>query len=113
MSPAARHRAARRERVIADLRAHLRSHPPTGAVRVILFGSLARGDFDAASDADLLLVGRSRLDDGIHRAAGRDVDVVTWGEDEWGRAVSEGHPLAREIARDGVELWRAPERGPA
>ena len=109
MSPAARHRATRRERIIADLRAHLATHPPSGATRVILFGSLARGGFDAASDADILVIGRGVLDDGIHRAVGRDVDLIAWPDAGWREAVEAGHPFAREVERDGVELWREPD----
>lgn len=108
MSPASRHRARLRGEIIARLRAHLAAHPPA-AERVILFGSIARGDFDGMSDADLLIIGGGLLDSAILAAAGRDCDMVVWTEAEWARAVQQGHPIAREVQQDGVELW--PARG--
>ena len=108
MSPAARHRAALRENVIARLRAHLAAHPPLGAERVILFGSVARGDFDGASDADVLVIGDGPLpDSSIQAAAEREVDLLPWTPAQWRRALAEGHPLAERVTHEGVELWRA------
>ncbi len=62
----------------------LRAH---GVVRASVFGSLARGEADQASDVDLLVVfedGRSLLDLSALRldlieALGREVDVITPG----------------------------------
>ena len=45
----------------------------------------------------------------LWRAVGhRGCDVIHWRADEWSRALALGHPFARDIAREGVELWRAP-----
>ena len=107
MSPADRRRAASRDRIIAGLRSHFASAPPT-ASRVLLFGSIARGDFDAASDADILVLGPAPPDEGLCRAAGRDVDVVAWETESWRQALSDGHPFALAVEADAVELWRAP-----
>lgn len=107
MSPAARHRARLREATIAALRTHLAAHPPAATERVILFGSLARGDFDGGSDADLLVVGAALPDSAIEQAAGRPVDFTLWPPATWARAQAEGHPMATAIAREGIELWRA------
>ncbi len=111
-------RAGVREEIIAGLRAALAAAPPAGGgtERVILFGSVARGDFDGASDVDVMVVGG---DDGalegagLWRAAGhRGVEVVRWSPDAWSRALAAGHPMALAIAREGVELWRAPGVAP-
>lgn len=110
MSPAERRRAASRDRVIAGLRAHFASHPPA-ASRVLLFGSIARGDFDAASDADILVLGSPPPDEGLCGAAGRDVDVVAWDAARWQRALADGHPFARAVEAEAVELWRETVRG--
>jgi len=108
MSPAARHRAALRAETIARLRAHFCAFPPEGATRVILFGSLARGDFDGASDADLLILGPNLPDSGVEAAAGRPVEILVWPAAKWAAALAAAHPLAGEIAREGVELWPVP-----
>ena len=87
-SPATRARARLREDTITRLRAVLAEHPPAdGTERVVLFGSLARGDFDGASDADLLVVGGDgTLDTGIWDAVGeRDCDVIPWTREAWAR----------------------------
>src|SRR3954453_21862779 len=93
LSPAARVRAKRREDTIARLRAFLADHPPPGAERVILFGSLARGDYDGASDADLMVIsGEGSIDTGIWDAAERGVDISPWKAEAWARARAQGHP---------------------
>jgi predicted nucleotidyltransferase len=107
MSLIARHRAALRLETIARMTAHLAAHPPE-AERVILFGSLARGDFDGASDADVLILGAALLDPSVHAAAGRGVDMIVRSPEQWRRAVEERHPFAVEVEEQGVELWRAP-----
>src|SRR6478672_12482740 len=112
-SPAARVRAKRREDTIARMRAFLAGHPPPGAERVILFGSLARGDYDGASDADLMVIdGEGIIDTGIWDAAERDVDIVPWRADAWAHALTQGHPFILGILREGIELWRAPGAAP-
>ena len=108
MSVIAQHRARLRDTTIARLRAYLAAHPPA-AERVILFGSLARGDFDGASDADLLIIGGSLLDSAIFDAAGRDVDMICRTSAEWARAVASGNPFVREIEEHGVVLWSGQE----
>jgi Nucleotidyltransferase domain len=101
-------RSQRRADSIARMRAFLAAHPPPGAERVILFGSLARGDFDGASDADLLVIGgEGRIDTGIWDAAGRDCDIIPWTREAWARGLANGHPFALAVAREGVELWSA------
>jgi predicted nucleotidyltransferase len=104
-----RARARLREETIARLRSFLAEHPPAGAERVILFGSLARGNFDGASDADRMLIGgEGSIDTGIWDAADRDVDIVPWKAEDWDRARTQGHPFVLTILREGIELWRAP-----
>lgn len=74
------------ERFLADNRAEvLRIAAIHGAHNVRVFGSVARGEADAASDIDILVdldPGRSLLDLGgllmdLRALLGRDVDVVT------------------------------------
>ena len=115
-SPATRVRMRLREELIAALRAALDTNPPAeGTERVILFGSVARGDFEGTSDVDLMVVGGDGAIEGsaLWQAVGhRDVDVIHWRREAWARALAQGHPFARDIAREGVELWRAPDAPP-
>jgi hypothetical protein len=107
--PAARHRAALREAIIGRLRDWPARNPPGGVARVILFGSLARGDFDGASDADLLVIGDGTLpDSAVITAAGRDCDMLARTPAQWRDAITHGHPMAGEIMKDGVEVWPEP-----
>jgi predicted nucleotidyltransferase len=98
---------------IARMRAFLADHPPPGAERVILFGSLARGTHDGASDADLMVIGgEGMIDTGIWDAAERDVDIIPWRAEAWAKALADGHPFALTIRREGIELWHAPDVPP-
>jgi predicted nucleotidyltransferase len=103
----ARHRAALRAETIAALRAHFAARPPTGAERVLLFGSVARGDFDGASDADILVIGDAWPADAPGAVLGRGVDVIHRTPAQWSRALAAGNPFAVAVAREGVEVWRA------
>lgn len=106
MSIIAHHRAALREETIGRLRAHLAANPPRAA-RAVLFGSLARGDFDGASDADILVIGEALPGSAIHAAAGREVDMLLWTPERWERAIARRNPFVLDIGREGVELWPA------
>ena len=73
-----------------------------------LFGSLARGDWDAFSDVDVLAVGRDqgcadRLADQV-LACGMADDVIAFTVQEW-QQLRQGHdPYWRAIAADSVCL---------
>ena len=78
--PARRDILAKRDLILAAARRH-------GATRVRLFGSVARGEADGASDVDFVVrfePGRSLLDQGgllmdLRDLLGVEVDVVTEG----------------------------------
>lgn len=88
-------------------------------LRVVLFGSKARMDFDDESDLDVLVVMRMRSDD--YREYWNEIVDIAWEieltygivtsliiKDEVGYANMRDHRLllARNIEQDGVELWR-------
>lgn len=101
-------RARRRAALIAALRGALAAEPPApGVQRVVLFGSVARGDFDGGSDVDLFVLGEGEVGSpALWRALGHHgCDIITWSAAEYARPLAAGHPTARDLAREGVELW--------
>lgn len=81
--------------------------------RVILFGSMARGDAVPGSDADLLLVLRESALPFLERTVryrlgglSIGVDLFPYTRQEMDRLLDEGHPLLRQALREGVELAR-------
>jgi uncharacterized protein (UPF0332 family)/predicted nucleotidyltransferase len=77
--------------------------------RVVLFGSRARGDHDAESDVDLLVVTAEEQDKVVvDRLTPRD-DVVfftlTLSEAKYRRYQRLQFPLYVNLRRDGIELW--------
>lgn len=85
--------------------------PPAQAV---LFGSSARGDGDASSDIDLLIVHRKadapsevqldHLRDRIRRWTGNHAQLVVVEESRWHRMATADDPLVASVKRDGVDL---------
>lgn len=106
-----------RERLIEAMRAHLAGWevPPWGAW---MFGSSARGDGDASSDIDVLIVRPEAIDahepvwiDQIDAFAvdvtdwsGNSCAVVEYGEAEFGELMEQDDRLARGIRADGIAL---------
>ena len=77
-------------------------------LKVLLFGSLARGDWDAFSDVDLLAVGpdaakADQLADALLAARVAD-DVIALPEARWNELGSGTDPYWQAIARDAICL---------
>jgi predicted nucleotidyltransferase len=90
-------------------------------LRVVLFGSKARGDFDDESDLDLLIV--VRMLDGRYRQYWSEIADIAWqvvleygvvtslivkDQADYARMRRHRLLLARNIERDGIELSRLP-----
>ena len=78
--------------------------------RVLLFGSIARGDFSARSDLDLLIVLKSsalpvtdRISEFLQECAAYPTDVFPLTEDELRERLEQGDPFWLKAAREAVE----------
>jgi len=89
-----------------------RLEPPP--VKAVLFGSAARGDGDAASDIDVLLVHHD-LDESwsdamtdiaadIYAWTGNHVQWVTVSSARWDEMAHSDDPLVESVNRDGISL---------
>ena len=79
---------------------------------IVLFGSMARGDWSRGSDYDVLigLCGddNKRLLDRMAEFAPTvrvALDVFPYSRSEWQRMFADRHPLLLEALEDGVVLW--------
>jgi predicted nucleotidyltransferase len=101
----------------------LRQHYGNDLLRVVLFGSKARGDFDDESDLDVLVV--VRIADGGYRKYWNEIVNIAWDiefaynlvitlviKDEAGYTsmCKNRLLLARNIEKDGIELWTTQPR---
>lgn len=95
-------------------------------LRVVLFGSKARGDFDEESDLDILVV--VRMPDDNYWRHWREILDLTYGidleydtvssllirdEPDYAQMRAWNLLLNRNIERDGIELWTAPQKEPS
>lgn len=83
--------------------------------RAILFGSVARGDYTAESDTDLLVVSdelpadRNERLDRLFRArdVAPEVEPIGWTEAEWGIREARGDPFLKILKNEGRPIERA------
>jgi uncharacterized protein len=83
----------------------------TGVIRAILFGSYARGEADAASDLDLILIeetslpflerGRQHLP--LFRL-GPGVDLLVYTPQEFDELTRQGNPLLKQATAEGITV---------
>ena len=88
-----------------------------GARRVILFGSVARGDYHGASDIDLVVVRETsanfpqRIVEALGACEEADpplpVEVLVYTPGEFDRMRAEGHPLLRRVLAEGRVLYES------
>ena len=101
-----------REKVLVDLRkaaAEARARHPEIA-RVYLFGSLARDDWTADSDADLIVVVRTEFRDVLERSVYQiqcrsiATDTLVYSEAEFERQASEAGSFLAQAMENAVAL---------
>lgn len=83
--------------------------PKLGVRAVIVFGSVARGDFHDSSDIDVLIVADDLPERVLERNAAVGlppprVEFVAWTPDEWRRERDRGNPIAVEANDHGLVL---------
>lgn len=107
----ARRKHEHRERLRAALDSLIAQLADLGAERIILFGSVARGEADVDSDLDLLVVMPSTKSgdqwrDVVYGRTDRRVaaDLLVFTVDEW-RREHEVSPFLQEIAREGEVVY--------
>lgn len=76
---------------------------------VVVFGSVARGDFHDASDVDVLIVAERLPERALERNAAVGlapprVEFVAWTPDEWRRERDRGNPIAVDAGERGLPL---------
>jgi len=88
-------------------------------VSVIVFGSFARGDADAESDLDVIVVRSEDVDDDdvawryavetwrqtARRLTGNRVEVIEVNEHEVGQLLQSGRPLWTDVQADGIVVF--------
>ncbi|MBI4789579.1 MAG: HEPN domain-containing protein [Chloroflexi bacterium] len=120
--PQARFLTPQERRALKQFRDHLLAKYPDQVERIVLFGSKARGDFDAESDIDVLVVvGGAGSKEAWEPLGPNWTEVVHHTSDlalqhsvgispkfEWHDAVMKWSPLLDHIHKEGIELWRRP-----
>lgn len=97
-----------REALLDVARGFARQLPSELDVRaVVVFGSVARGDFGDASDIDVLVVCTNLPPGPIERLrrlgdAHPRIEPVAWTPDEWQRQHNRGNPIAVDAVESGV-----------
>lgn len=111
-------RRAGRQALIEQARTFVAALDPALDVRgVVVFGSVARGDWNDRSDVDVLVVAAAvptaplaRLD-AVGMPPGR-VEPVVWSVDDWTAEHRRRNPIATEAVKHGVWLLGSPSDCP-
>jgi predicted nucleotidyltransferase len=107
-------RRAERGQLIEQARRFAEALEPSLAVKaVVIFGSVARGDFNLWSDVDVLVVAAAVPDRFVARldALGRPperVEPIVWTPAEWATQLGRRNPIATEAVERGVWLIGSP-----
>ena len=91
-----------------------------GAEKIILFGSVARGEADAFSDVDLVVIKPTRMNfvdrlaDVVYQCptmvrANFNVDILVYTPEEFHRMQAAQNPFLAGVTRDGKTLYEKAE----
>ena len=107
-------RRAERDHLIERARRFSEAWDPGLAVKgAVIFGSVARGDFNLWSDVDLLVVAAAVPNRFVERLAALGppppcVEPIVWTPGEWANQLRRGNPIATEAVERGVWLIGSP-----
>lgn len=95
-----------RERLAPHLKA-------AGARRAIIFGSYARGEADAWSDLDLVIIADTSLPfperfksfRGVFEAYRRAMEIIVYTPDEFSHMIEAENPFIEQVLKDGVTIY--------
>lgn len=100
-----------REKVMAELREYAKKTVEKGALAVILIGSLARGNYTAYSDADIIIITKESHERPMDRAAkymepkaSIDIEPRVYTIKEIREMIRNRARTVREIAEHGILL---------
>lgn len=107
---------ARPRDTVIDMMSHFVAGLPVEPVSVIVFGSFARGEADAQSDIDVVVVRPAHVDESdegwldavgqwqteVRRLTGNSVEVLEVGVEEVTRHLRGGRQVWRDIRQDGI-----------
>ncbi len=103
-------RRAERAALVAKAERFAEGLDPALDIRaVVLFGSVARGDFHDSSDVDVLIVADGLPERALERNAvvglpPPRLEFIAWTTDEWRRERDRGNPIAVEVGERGLLL---------
>ena len=99
---------------LGEYRQALSERHPGAVVRMLVYGSKARGESHPDSDVDVLLIVKNDADTlkrplrdiGYELAATSDAvpSILAYTEDEWRKRTSKGYPFQQAVERDGVSV---------
>ena len=109
------HLTVTEKRALSDFCARLRDKHPEKILDVLLFGSKARGDFDAESDLDLLILVAEEESQLTRDVVGIGSEIDLWygvvlSEMTMSKARFEWHrrhraPFYRNLTRESISIW--------
>ena len=103
-------RVAERDHRLAEARRFAEQlDPEWGVCAVVVFGSVARGDFHTSSDVDVLVIADAAPRDALTRqrrlpAGPPGVSPMVWSPAEWHSERLRANPVAVDAAENGVWL---------
>jgi uncharacterized protein len=107
-------RRAERDHLIEQARRFAEALDPGLAVKaVVIFGSVARGDFNLWSDVDVLVLAAAVPERFIERVAALGpppprIEPIVWTPAEWAAQLGRRNPIATEAVERGVWLIGSP-----